>query len=75
MAAVIIFLVGLVPGLPNLPFLVLSVLTGGLAYMAHRAREKDLLEQAKAQEVQPRSREVDPMENLPSLDLLELEVG
>ena len=74
-AAAIIFLVGLVPGLPNLPFLILSVLTGGLAYMAHRAREKDLLEQAKAQEVPSRSREVDPMENLPSLDLLELEVG
>lgn len=74
-AAAIIFLVGLVPGLPNLPFLVLSVLTGGLAYMAHRAREKDLLEQAKAKEVPSRSREVDPMENLPSLDLLELEVG
>lgn len=74
-AAAIIFLVGLVPGLPHLPFLALSVLTGGLAYMAHRAREKDLLKQAKAREVPSRSREVDPLENLPSLDLLELEVG
>jgi flagellar biosynthesis protein FlhA len=74
-AAAIIFLVGLVPGLPHLPFLALSVLTGGLAYAAHRAREKNLLEQAKAQEVPSRPREADPLENLPSLDLLELEVG
>ena len=74
-AAGIIFLVGLVPGLPNMPFLVLSVLTGGLAYVAHRTRKRDLLDQAKAQVATPRSREADPMESLPSLDLLELEVG
>jgi len=74
-AAAIIFLVGLVPGLPHLPFIALSVLTGGLAYVAHRAREKELMEQAKTRDVPPRSREADPMENLPSLDLLELEVG
>jgi flagellar biosynthesis protein FlhA len=74
-AAAIILLVGLVPGLPHLPFLLLSVITGGLAYIAHRAREENLQQQAKAREVPSRPREADPMESLPSLDLLELEVG
>jgi flagellar biosynthesis protein FlhA len=74
-AAAVIFLVGLVPGLPHLPFLILSVITGGLGYIAHRARKQDLQQQAKAREVPSRSREADPMESLPSLDLLELEVG
>jgi len=74
-AAGIIFLVGLVPGLPHLPFLALSVLTGGLAYALHRAREENLREEAKAKEPPPRPKDADPMESLPSLDLLELEVG
>ena len=74
-AAAIIFLLGMVPGLPHLPFFALSILTGGLAYAVHRAREKELLEQAKAKELPSRPREADPMESLPSLDLLELEVG
>ena len=74
-AAAVIFLLGMVPGLPHLPFFALSILTGGLAYAVHRAREKELLEQAKAKEHPSRPREADPMESLPSLDLLELEVG
>jgi flagellar biosynthesis protein FlhA len=74
-AAAIIFLVGLVPGLPHLPFIALSGLTGGLAYAVHRAREANLLKEAKAKEVPAKPQEADPMESLPSLDLLELEVG
>jgi flagellar biosynthesis protein FlhA len=74
-AAAIIFMVGLVPGLPHLPFVALSALTGGLAYVLHRAHEADRLKEAKAKEVPARPREADPMESLPSLDLLELEVG
>jgi flagellar biosynthesis protein FlhA len=74
-AAAIIFMVGLVPGLPHLPFIALSALTGGLAYVLYRAHEAECLKEAKAKEVPARPREADPMECLPSLDLLELEVG
>lgn len=74
-AAAIIFLVGLVPGLPHLPFLLLSACTGGLAYVVHRAHERSKQEQAKAKEVSPRGRQADPLESLPALDLIELEVG
>jgi flagellar biosynthesis protein FlhA len=74
-AAAIIFLVGLMPGLPHLPFLVLSLLTGGLAYAVHRARQENLIKESQAKEIPSRPREADPMESLPSMDLLELEVG
>jgi len=49
-AAAIIFMVGLVPGLPHLPFIALSALTGGLAYVLYRAHEADRLKEAKAKE-------------------------
>jgi flagellar biosynthesis protein FlhA len=74
-AAAIIFLVGLVPGLPHLPFLFLAVLTGGLSYMAWRSHEKAAAVQARTQEKKGRPAEADPLEALPTLDILELEVG
>jgi flagellar biosynthesis protein FlhA len=67
--------VGLVPGLPHLPFLVLSVLAGGGSYIAWRSREKALAVEAEEKKRPVRPKEVDPMESLPSLDLLDLEVG
>ncbi|MBM4284345.1 MAG: flagellar biosynthesis protein FlhA [Deltaproteobacteria bacterium] len=74
-AAGIIFLVGLVPGLPHLPFLILSVLTGGLSFFAWRARERTLEEQAQARKTPARPKEADPIDSLPPMDLLEIEVG
>ncbi len=74
-AAGIIFLVGLVPGLPHFPFLVLSAITGGLSYLAFRTREKAELDQAKVKKTPARPAEPDLMDSLPALDVLELEVG
>ncbi|MBW1991791.1 MAG: flagellar type III secretion system protein FlhA, partial [Deltaproteobacteria bacterium] len=74
-AAGIIFLVGLVPGLPHLPFLLLSLLTAGLSYVAWRAHDKTLQEQAKAARAPAPPAEADPLDVLPALDVLELEVG
>jgi flagellar biosynthesis protein FlhA len=73
-AAGIIFLIGLVPGLPHLPFLALSLVTGGLAYVAHNSRQKAEAAAAEAKKV-PKPRGPEPMENLLTLDLLELEAG
>ncbi len=75
MAAGIIFLVGLIPGLPHLPFLLLSALTGGLSYVAWQSRNRQLEEQAKAAKAPARPREGDPIDSLPAMDLLEVEVG
>ena len=73
-AAGIIFLVGLIPGLPHLPFLILAVVTGGLSYVAWKVREKEVEETARQTAAKPAPRS-DPLESLPALDLLELEIG
>jgi flagellar biosynthesis protein FlhA len=75
-AAVIILLIGLVPGLPHVPFIALAMLSGGLAYVAHNSKQKAEaaeLEASKQKAVKPKGPE--PMENLLALDLLELEAG
>ena len=75
----IIMLFGLIPGLPHIPFLVLGVLMGGLAYMAFQTKaEEDIsqekeIEEKKATEPLPGSPET--VESLLGLDTLELEVG
>ncbi len=74
-AAGIIFLVGLIPGLPHLPFLILAGVTGSLSYLAWKAREKEAAEAAQKQAPPPRPPEGDPLDHLPALDILEVEIG
>jgi flagellar biosynthesis protein FlhA len=73
-AAGIILLIGLVPGLPHLPFIALALMTGGLSYVAYNTRSKADAAEAEAKKI-PKPRGPEPMENLLSLDLLELEAG
>ena len=47
-AAVLLTLLGLIPGLPHTAFLVLAVLLGGLAYQLQRAQQEPELELASA---------------------------
>lgn len=66
---------GLVPGLPTLPFMVLAVISGILAYMLFRAG-REVAEEAAVEEI--RSAQESPPEKvktLPPLDILSLEVG
>ncbi|MFQ5427411.1 MAG: flagellar biosynthesis protein FlhA [Thermodesulfobacteriota bacterium] len=76
-ASAILFLFALVPGLPHLAFFILSLLAGGLAFIIHRfgglveAEEDDLVE---AEEVEEASSS-EPLEFVPRLDTLSLEVG
>jgi flagellar biosynthesis protein FlhA len=74
-AAGIILLIGLLPGLPHLPFLALALVTGGLSYLAWSGRQKEEAAAAEALKVPPKPKGPEPMENLLSLDLLELEAG
>jgi flagellar biosynthesis protein FlhA len=74
-ASGVLFGFGLVPGLPTVPFLVLSVLSGGLAYMVFqsikegaRAEEELKIQEAKAMPT-------DQFDALPPLDTLAIEVG
>jgi flagellar biosynthesis protein FlhA len=74
-SAGILFTLGLIPGLPHLPFILLSLVVGGVAYLSFQESQK--IAQGKAEELQkaipPPSGEV--AESLLHLDRLELEVG
>ena len=75
----IIMLFGLVPGLPHIPFLILGILMGGLAYMAFQAKAQEEISQQKEKE-EKKIAELPPgspetVESLLGMDTLELEVG
>jgi flagellar biosynthesis protein FlhA len=74
-ASVVLFGFGLVPGLPTIPFMVLAVLSGGLAYVVFQSVKKT----AQAEEALKMQEEqvipADGFEALPPLDTLAIEVG
>ncbi|MDH3800034.1 MAG: flagellar biosynthesis protein FlhA, partial [Desulfobacterales bacterium] len=74
-ASGVLFGFGLVPGLPTIPFMILSAVTGGLAYTIFRSiKESARIEEAsKAQE--EKAIPSDQFDALPPLDTLAIEVG
>jgi flagellar biosynthesis protein FlhA len=70
LASVIIFSIGLVPGMPMMPFTALSSITFGVSYMINRAKS----EEAEAAEEVP-AIEGEREETVQPLELLELEIG
>jgi len=75
MVAVVLFGFALIPGLPTLPFLVLALMAGGLAYsllQAKRAGEQAEQQQRARDEKTPAA---EPLSALPPLDVLAVEVG
>ena len=72
-ASVVIFIFGLAPGLPTLPFFVLALGTGGLAYTRLQAipEEKEIEEEEEVPESSPH----DEIKALLQVDPLELEIG
>jgi flagellar biosynthesis protein FlhA len=77
-AASMLFILGMFPGLPQLPFLLLAGVTGGLAYYLSQAKknEVELEEQAAlAAPAEAPSTAPESMEPFLQVDLLELDVG
>jgi flagellar biosynthesis protein FlhA len=74
-ASAVLFGFGLVPGLPTLPFMILALLSGGLAYGVFQS----IKETARAEEEQKIQEEksipADQFDSLPPLDTLAIEVG
>ncbi len=76
LAAATIFFFGLIPGLPHIPFIMLSILIGGGMYIlsrrkeALRTKEIEAKKKEKVEEVGP-----EPVEHLLLIDPLEVEVG
>jgi len=77
-AAGIIAMMGLVPGLPHVAFLILGAILGGISYLIFQQKalleESEREEQARAAEAQPAGAP-ETVEALLPLDILELEVG
>ena len=76
----IVFLFGMMPGLPTIPFTVLSAGMGALAWIAfkEKAQRKELVAQQEAEAQIPEEPEAgtpEEMESLLALDILELEMG
>jgi flagellar biosynthesis protein FlhA len=75
-AAGILFLLGLIPGLPSFSLLTLSVLSGAAAYVFRSVRlTADAAAVSQEAQHTPPEPAADPMDDLTPIDLLELEVG
>ena len=76
--AVIIFCMGLIPGLPSVPFMTLGLVMGTLAWYFLRADEKeeqDALIEAEAAAEEEGAGQPEDVDHLLTLDTIELEVG
>lgn len=75
LSAGILFFLGLIPGLPHLPFLILSFLVGLLSYLVYQGQKR--LEKQQAEEARKVALPSPPeqVESFLHLDRLELEVG
>jgi flagellar biosynthesis protein FlhA len=75
LAVITIFFFGLIPGLPHIPFIILSIIIGGSVYLMSKKKEairKKEIEIGKKEKVEVGP---EPVEHLLLVDPLELEVG
>lgn len=75
-AASIMGLIGLIPGMPNVAFLTIGAIAGGLAYVLHRKKQQEALVVAEPAEVElrPEQKELS-WDDVQTVDIIGLEVG
>ena len=73
--AVVLFSLGLVPGMPTVPFMVLSLIAGSVAYsvIKSRAVESEKVDENELLEAKTESTEA--IKSVPPIDILAMEVG
>jgi flagellar biosynthesis protein FlhA len=77
-AAAILFIFALIPGLPTLPFMVLAFLAGGVAYLVFQSGRQSVedFDQADGEDMaEEDSQDQESFRPLPPLDILGLEIG
>lgn len=74
-AAVALFGFGMVPGLPAIPFIILSAITGGIAYAVIKARKAQEEKAGKVELAEAKAKTAERIESVPSIDILAMEVG
>jgi len=71
-AAVMLFVFGIIPGMPTVPFMLIGTVMAAIAYNISKSRKADA--EVQVEEV-PQENPTDSLEALLPLDYLELEVG
>jgi flagellar biosynthesis protein FlhA len=66
---------GLIPGLPTLPFMILSAMAGTVAYLVSQSRKTGLVKEEATKMLEAKSKPPERLAALPPLDILALEVG
>jgi flagellar biosynthesis protein FlhA len=74
-ASGVLFGFGLVPGLPTIPFMILSAVTGGLAYTIFRSLKESARIEEETKVLEEKAITTDQFDVLPPLDTLAIEVG
>ncbi len=74
-AAFTVFFFGLIPGLPHVSFIMLSILIGSCVYFISRKKEVLKLKEIEEKTEEPVLEGPEPVEHLLKIDPLELEVG
>ena len=75
LAAGALFFFGTIPGLPHIPFFVLSALVGGISYRLYQNRQKKERVEQKKMDEEKRTPVPEKVESILPLDVMELEVG
>lgn len=77
-AAVILFFLGIVPGLPKVPFFILAAATGGGAYLLYKDEKAKVImaiENEQAEIIETEKKEPENVMNLISVEPMEVEIG
>jgi len=75
LSALTIFFFGLIPGLPHIPFIVLSAIIGMVVFLFQNKKEQLKDEEVEVQKKEAIDEGPEPVEHLLMIDPLELEVG
>ena len=73
--AVVLFGFSLIPGLPTVPFMLLSIFAGGLAFFLFRAARTSMALEEESQDQETTEASSDQLDALPPIDVLAIEVG
>jgi flagellar biosynthesis protein FlhA len=77
----VIGILGMIPGMPNLPFLILAAITGGGAWWVHRGQKREAAskQEQMSRDLAPQAASSEPRElswdDVPPVDPIGLEVG
>lgn len=74
-ASGVLFVFALVPGLPGIPFLILSIIAGSVTYLAMQSEKDQIQLEEDASSAEAESQPAESTDTLAPIDILSLEVG